>query len=67
MILPAFDPFRDEWFRPNGWGCKCRVKQITRSEAEQRGASVAPSVPDTVRESDRTGETRIIPKGLDPG
>jgi len=37
LVLPADDPFWETWFPPNGWGCKCRVRQIGRSEAERLG------------------------------
>lgn len=33
-ILPADDPFWRTHFPPNGWGCKCTVRQITRREAD---------------------------------
>lgn len=26
--LPVDDPFWDEFFPPNGWGCRCTVKQV---------------------------------------
>lgn len=33
-ILPVDDPFWRTHFPPNGWGCKCTVRQITRREAD---------------------------------
>ncbi|MDF3606166.1 phage minor head protein [Paracoccus sp. DMF-8] len=66
-ILPVDSPFWDEWFPPNGWGCKCWVRQVTRAEAARRGVSVEPEVADTVVENQRTGEVRIVPQGIDPG
>jgi len=67
MILHVDDPFWDEWMPPNGWGCKCWVRQITRAEAERRGISPSPKVPDTVWENSRTGQVQIVPAGIDPG
>lgn len=67
MILPVDSPFWDEWMPPNGWGCKCWVRQVTKAEATRRGVSATPDVPDRVWENDRTGDRRIVPQGIDPG
>lgn len=67
MILPVDSPFWDEWMPPNGWGCKCWVRQVTRREGERRGVSSTPDVPDRIWINQRTGENRIIPQGIDPG
>jgi hypothetical protein len=52
---------------PNGWGCKCWVRQITAREAEKRGVGAAPKVRDTIWENPRTGAVSIVPEGIDPG
>ncbi|AZB57251.1 head morphogenesis protein [Cereibacter sphaeroides] len=67
LILPVDAAFWDEWMPPNGWGCKCWVRQVTAGEAKRRGISADPAVPDTVWENARTGERRIVPQGIDPG
>lgn len=67
LILPVDSPFWDEWMPPNGWGCKCWVRQVTRREAERRGISTTPDVRDTIVVNKRTGEQRIVPQGIDPG
>lgn len=67
LILPVDDPFWNEWMPPNGWGCKCWVRQITRTEAERRGVSTAPRVPAHDHVNKRTGEVRAVPAGIDPG
>ena len=67
MILPVDSPFWDEWMPPNGWGCKCWVRQVTRSEAARRGVSPTPDIPDRVWTNERTGEMSIVPEGIDPG
>lgn len=33
--LPIDDPWWDEHFPPNGWGCKCHVRQVSRVEYER--------------------------------
>lgn len=67
LILPVDSPFWDEWFPPNGWGCKCWVQQVTRAEALRRGVSDPPTIRDTRWENRRTGDRRLVPEGIDPG
>ena len=67
LILPVNDPFWDSWMPPNGWGCNCWVRQLTRAEAERRGVSAAPEVPAREMINERTGESRMVPAGIDPG
>lgn len=66
-ILPVDSPSWDEWMPPNGWGCKCWVRQVTKAEAARRGVSAEPAVDQTVVENRRTGEVQIVPQGIDPG
>ena len=42
-VLPVDDPWWGTHMTPNGYGCKCRVRQISRSEAE--GLGVADQAP----------------------
>jgi len=67
LVLPADDPFWETWFPPNGWGCKCHVRQIGQREAERRGISEAPEVRRREVLNGRTGEIRQVPVGIDPG
>lgn len=67
LVLPVDDPFWTQWYPPNGWGCKCHVRQITRREAERRGVSQAPEIPMREVFNPRTGEIKSIPSGIDPG
>lgn len=32
VTLPASDPFWDGFFPPNGWGCRCNVVQVLKSQ-----------------------------------
>lgn len=66
-VLHADDPFWAEWWPPNGWGCKCWVKQITQAEAEARGITRQPYIPTQTFENARTGEVKQVPQGIDPG
>ncbi|MBB4018224.1 hypothetical protein GGR16_003258 [Chelatococcus caeni] len=67
-ILPVDHPWWDEHFPPNGWGCQCGVRQITKAEAERRGGVAEPPAgrTETFRNR-RTGEVTEVPEGVDPG
>lgn len=68
VIRPVDDPFWTVWMGPNGWGCKCGVRQISAAEAERRGGvSDAPRIVTKKYRNDRTGETVDVPLGIDPG
>lgn len=69
LMLPVDDSFWRTWMPPNGWGCKCRVRQVSKVEAARRGWKVgtAPDVPTRPWRNDRTGEIIPVPKGVDPG
>lgn len=67
MVLSADDPFWASWYPPNGWGCKCWVRQITRTEAEAKGISPSPDIPMADVVNTRTGEVARVPVGIDPG
>lgn len=68
LILPIDDPFWDTHLPPNGWGCKCRVRQMTKRDADNRGGvSKSPKIETTPWENKRTGQIQYVPKGIDPG
>ncbi len=69
LILPVDDKFWDNFLPPNGWGCKCRVRQISAVEAKSRGytGSGAPDIKLVDWQNKRTGEIEKIPLGIDPG
>lgn len=67
-ILAVDDPFWKTHTPPNGWGCKCRIRALTRSEAKRRGgASESPTVETIAWHNKRTGFTETVPQGIDPG
>ncbi len=70
IVLPVDDPFWDAWFCPNGWGCKCHQRQITKAEAMRRGVSATPDIPTKtfrrVRDDGRVERVQV-PVGIDPG
>lgn len=67
-ILPADDPWWNTHYPPNGWGCKCRVRQVSKKEAIRRGGPHEPPRDGTVEwVNKRTGEAMQVPRGIDPG
>ncbi len=72
LILPVDHPFWETHFPPNGWNCKCSVRQITAREAarllqEEGYTDQAPEIGWTDFENKRTGEVIKVPVGIDPG
>lgn len=69
-VRPVDDPIWDVWFCPNGWGCKCHLRQITRAEAERRGVT-PPWTPQPIvherRRDDGTVERVPGVAGIDAG
>jgi len=70
IVAPVDDPIWDKLYPPNGWGCECRVRQISRREAISLGwkDDAGPVyLPERAWTNKRTGETRMVPIGVDPG
>lgn len=79
IILPVDHPFWQTHWPPNGWLCKCQVRQISKREAERLlgrkpedgGILYRDSVPDLgpdiQHRNRRTGEVTMVPPGIDPG
>lgn len=67
ILLPVDDPWWRDHFPPNGWGCKCWVRQVSAAEAERLGGpSEAPARDMREWTNPRTGKTVRIDRGLDP-
>lgn len=70
MVRPVDDPIWSSWFPPNGWGCKCWLRQITKAEANRRGVTPPFEVPTrTFRRVGDDGQVERVqvPEGIDPG
>lgn len=70
LCLPVDHPFWQTHYPRNGWGCKCRVRQISQREYDRlQGKVNTQAPPQNLREwvNERTGEVEQIPQGIDPG
>lgn len=63
MVLHKDDPWWQTHYPPNGWGCRCRVKAVRKSE--YKGAKA----PDdgTYTHIDSAGVRHTVPNGIDYG
>ncbi len=70
-LLPVDDPWWDTHFPPNGWGCKCWVRQVSRRQHEKlKDAGAQTTAPPLEMETwvhPTTGRTARVPKGVNPG
>lgn len=71
IILPVDHPFWQQFYPPNGWGCRCTVQQLSQRDLDRRGLTLTDEgdLPKdkTTFTNKRTGEITRIPKGIDPG
>lgn len=72
LLLPVDDPFWTVHMPPNGWGCKCHVRAVSKREYERlkgSGRVQVDSPPTKTHEwvNKRTGEVTRVPVGIDPG
>jgi uncharacterized protein with gpF-like domain len=66
IILPADDPFWRTHFPPNGWQCKCAVRQVSKFEARDKlrqdgYTDQAPALGERTFVNRRTGEVVRVP------
>ena len=68
-VLPVDHPWWQTHFPPNGWRCRCSTIQLSAHDLKALGYQVSPDPADdlVMYTNDRTGETQMIPRGIDPG
>lgn len=69
LVLPADDAFWTTHFPPNGWHCRCSIQQLNDRDLARYGYAVgdAPPIEWIPYTNARTGQTRDVPWGIDPG
>ncbi|MEM7047068.1 MAG: phage minor head protein [Pseudomonadota bacterium] len=69
IVLPVDDPFWDSHYPPNGFGCRCKVQQLSERDIERRGYKVDKSPRLRARQwrNRRTGRTINKLDGVDEG
>lgn len=65
LCLRVDDPWWNTHYPPNGWGCKCRVRQVAAPPAGSR--TEAPAVRLRTWRNPRTGKAKKVARGIDPG
>ncbi len=63
--LPVDDDWWSTHYPPNGWRCKCRAR--SRAEPRDGVPTEAPPLDPRSWTNRATGETRMVPAGIDPG
>lgn len=68
-VLPVDHPWWQTHYPPNGWRCRCSTIQLSAHDLDTLGYQVSPDPADdlVMYTNDRTGETQMIPRGIDPG
>lgn len=68
IILPVDHPAWSWLFPPNGWGCNCRVEQVSEARMRRKGWKVSEApTPDTFPFTRPDGSTIEVQKGVQPG
>lgn len=66
--LPVDDPWWRTHYPPNGWNCKCRVRPRAEPRDDLTPAQMKrPPLDPQPWRSRTTGESRLVPRGIDPG
>lgn len=70
MVLRADDPWWNEHYPPNGWGCSCKVVAVGDADLRRLGKAgpdTAPPVRRTPWQDPTGARQEQVPEGVDPG
>lgn len=70
VVLPVDHEWWNTHYPPNGWKCRCGVQQLSERDVARRGLTVSDIGPSDAPRTfidKRTGNTILVPPGLDPG
>jgi hypothetical protein len=74
MVLRWDDPWWQQHFPPNGWGCQCSIRALSERDLQRLGKSGPDKAPEVVMETHTIGQRspngpRVVqvPQGVDPG
>ena len=68
IILPLSHPWWRRHWPPNGWGCNCWIRTLSKAELARRGGpSKAPKTTFKTFVNKRSGIVEMVPEGVDPG
>lgn len=70
VVKPVDDPFWDQHYPPNGWGCRCTVQQLAEEDVKRLGLQLTDYEPTGLPRrylNTRTGEVKSVPQGITPG
>lgn len=68
-ILPWDHPWWKTHNPPNGWGCRCKIMQLSERDLERYGLKVSAKAPPSpmVQFERKDGARIFVPKGVSPG
>lgn len=69
-VLPLDHPWWNTHAPPNGWGCRCKLQQLSDRDLARYGYEVSTAAPPSkmvTYVNDRTGQRMQVPAGIDPG
>lgn len=70
LCLPVDHPYWDTWAPPCGWNCRCTLQSLSDRDVDRMRDQLnfTPPPDDLIPFTNRrTGEIRLIPRGIDPG
>ncbi|WP_417880442.1 phage minor head protein [Vibrio sp.] len=72
LLLPVDDEWWQQHMPPNGWGCKCWIRQVSKYEygkltESDKVSTTAPQGKTKQWVNKRTGEVETLPEGIEPG